>query len=76
VDKAIIEPGKILAMSTLRWFPLILLSIGGIVSLLKIIETNKYIESISGNISPLSKAIPLIMFFLIASIFFVNVWLW
>jgi len=71
-----IEPGKIMAMSTLRWFPIILLSIGSIFSLLKIIETNKYVESTTVNISPIPKAIPLIMFFLIASIFFVNVWMW
>ena len=76
VDNAMLEPGRILAMSTLSWFPLILLSIGGVVSLLKIIETNKYIESTSPDISPLSRAIPLIMLFLISSLFFVNVLLW
>jgi len=76
VENVLIEPGKILAMSTLIWFPLILLSIGGVVSLLKIIETNKYIESTSPDISPLSRAIPLIMLFLISSLFFVNVLLW
>jgi hypothetical protein len=76
VEKVMHEPGKILAMSTLRWLPLILLSIGGVVSLLKIIETNRYLESTSANIAPLSRAMPLIMFFVVASIFFVNVWRW
>ena len=76
VEKTMLEPSKIVSMSTLRWFPLIILAIGSAVSLIKIIQTNKYLETSSVNVTTVMKTIPLSMVLLIAIIFLVNVWMW
>lgn len=76
VDKTMAEPGKILAMSTLRWLPLILIIIGASVSLIKIIQTNKKMAESSEEISLVSKAMPVIMALFITAIFLINVWQW
>jgi hypothetical protein len=76
VEKTMLEPNKIVSMSTLRWLPLIILAIGSAVSLIKIVQTNRYLETSSVNVTTVSKAIPLSMALLIAIIFLVNVWMW
>lgn len=76
VEKTMLEPSKIIPMSTLRWLPLIILAISGTVSLIKIVETNKHLTKSSVNITSVSKTIPLLMVLLIAIIFMVNVWMW
>jgi len=76
MEKTMLEPGKIVAVSTLRWIPLILLAIGTTVSLIKIVQTNRYLTVSSVKTTAVSQAIPLLMLLLIATIFFVNVWMW
>jgi len=76
VNQTLAEPGKIVAMSTLRWLPLLLILIGATVSLVKIIQTNKYLAKSTIEVSVVSKTIPLLMAFLISGIFLFNVWMW
>lgn len=76
VEKTMLEPGKIIAVSTLRWLPLIFLAIGSTVSLIKIVQTNKHLAASSVKITTVAKAIPLLMLLFISIVFFVNVWMW
>ncbi len=76
LEKTMLEPSKIVAVSTLHWLPLIFLAIGSTVSLMKIVQTNRYLAVSSVKITTVSQAIPLLMLLLIATIFFVNVWMW
>jgi polyferredoxin len=76
VDKTLAEPGKIVALSTLRWLPLIILFVGMVVTLIKITQANKLCSDSSLKITNVSKFIPYIMALFISFIFIYNVWVW
>jgi hypothetical protein len=76
MGKTMLEPGKIIAVSTLRWLPLIFLAIGSTVSLIKILQTNKHLAASYVVITTVAKAIPLLMLLFISIVFFINVWMW
>ena len=76
VDKTMIEPGKIVALSTLRWLPLLILTVGTVIAIFKIKQTNKYLTDSSVEMTRPSKIVPYLMALLISFIFIYNVWLW
>jgi hypothetical protein len=76
VNKTLAEPGKIVALSTLRWLPLFILFVGMIVTIIKITQANKLWSESSQKIAKVSKVVPYLMTFLISLIFIYNVWVW
>jgi len=76
VDKTLAEPGKIVALSALRWLPLFILFLGMVVTMIKITRANKLWSDSSQKIDNVSKFIPYIMALLISLIFIYNVWVW
>jgi len=69
VDKTMLEPGKLAALSTLRWLPLLILSIGAIVTFYKISRINKFLTNPSLEIPKRSFIVPYLMSVLISFIF-------
>jgi len=76
VDKTMVEPGKIVALSTLRWLPLLILTIGTVVTIFKITKVNNFLIDSSNEITKTSGYVPYIMALLISFIFLFNVWIW
>lgn len=76
VDKTMIEPGKIVALSTLRWLPLFILLAGSVITLVKITQVNHFVENSLMKITRSAKIVPYIMALLIAFVFMYNVWVW
>jgi len=76
VDKSMLEPGKIVDLSTLRWLPLLILIIGSLVTIFKISQVNNLLTNSSKKITNLSKIVPYLMALLISFIFIYNVMIW
>ena len=76
IDKTMMEPGKIVVLSSLRWLPLLILAIGMVVTIFKITQANHSIIASPTLITKSSKIVPYLMALLISFIFMYNVWLW
>ncbi len=76
VDKTLAEPGKIFAMGTLRWLPLVILAIGMLVSLFHIRKFNRIARNPASKAASIATIIPHVMALLIGIIFLYNVWRW
>jgi len=76
VDKTMMEPGKIVALNTLRWLPLVILTIGLVMSLVKVSQVNSYLGLSSTKSTSFSKIVPYLMALFISFVFLYNVWVW
>ena len=74
VDKTLVEPGKIVSLSTLSWIPLVIVSVGFLVTLIKLSQTNRSLSSFDEKINPGARLIPTIMAILVAFIFNILKW--
>jgi hypothetical protein len=76
VDNLLQEPGKIVAMTTLRWLPMLLLIVGGLATLKKLARANHPLKANPVPVSKVLWVIPFAMAFVIIFIFLYNVWHW
>ncbi len=76
VEKTLIEPGKIVALSTLRWLPLTIVLTGTIISIIKIAQTNSYLNKSSPKTTIAAHSVPLGMALLLGAMYIFNILMW
>jgi hypothetical protein len=75
-EKTLMELGNIVALSILRWLPLVIVLTGAVISIIKIAQTNSYLNKSSAKTTIAAELVPLGMALLIGAMFVFNILMW